>query len=112
LVNNAFPTFLAKWELHILWYTERMVHSEPFRVQLGDRGRLVLPAELRKRLNLREGDQLLVTVQADGSLRLMSPRQVVRETRGLYRAQAGRRSLADELIAERRAEAKREASTS
>jgi hypothetical protein len=50
-------------------------------------------------------------VQPDGSLRLMSPRQVVRETRGLYRARARRRSLADELIAERRAEAKRETST-
>jgi len=94
-----------------LWYTYPVVHTEPFRVQLGDRGRLVLPAEIRKLLNLREGDQLLVTVQPDGSLRLMSPRQVVRETRGLYRARAGHRSLADELIAERRAEARRETQT-
>ena len=77
---------------------------------MGDRGRLVLPAQIRKRLNLHEGDELLVTVQADGSLRLTSPRQVVRETRGLYRARTGRRSLADELIAERRAEVKRETS--
>jgi AbrB family looped-hinge helix DNA binding protein len=87
-----------------------MAHADAFPIQLGDRGRLVLPAELRKRLNLREGDELLVTVQADGSLRLTSPRQVVRETRGLYRARAGRRSLADELIAERKAEVKRETS--
>ncbi|TMD81775.1 MAG: AbrB/MazE/SpoVT family DNA-binding domain-containing protein [Chloroflexi bacterium] len=92
------------------WYPYP-VAPEAFPVQLGDRGRLVLPAEIRKRLNLREGDQLLVTVQPDGSLRLMSPRQVVRETRGLYRTRAGHRSLADELIAERRAEAKREASS-
>jgi AbrB family looped-hinge helix DNA binding protein len=88
-----------------------MAHIEAFQIQLGDRGRLVLPAQIRKQLNLREGDELLVTVQPDGSLRLMSPRQVVRETRGLYRARARRRSLADELIAERRAEAKRETST-
>ncbi|MDQ6712955.1 MAG: AbrB/MazE/SpoVT family DNA-binding domain-containing protein [Candidatus Dormibacteraeota bacterium] len=87
-----------------------MAHAEAFRVQLGDRGRLVLPAEVRKRLNLRDGDELLVTVLPDGSLRLTSPRQVVRETRGLYRGRAGRRSLADELIAERRAEVKRETS--
>jgi AbrB family looped-hinge helix DNA binding protein len=82
----------------------------PFRVQLRDRGRIVLPAEIRKRLDLREGDQLLVTLQPDGSLRLVSPRQVIRATRGLYQARAGNRSLADELIAERRAEAKRETS--
>ena len=93
-----------------MWYIVCVTHGETFPVQLGDRGRLVLPAEIRKRLNLHEGDELLVTVQGDGSLRLTSPRQVVRETRGLYRARTGRRSLADELIAERRAEVKRETS--
>lgn len=89
-----------------------MSHADAFPVQLGDRGRLVLPAEIRKRLKLREGDALIVTVQPDGSLRLTSPDQIVRETRGVYRTRAGRRSLVDELIAERRAEAKREASKS
>ena len=88
-----------------------MANADAFPIQLGDRGRLVLPAPIRKRLNLREGDQLVVTVQPDGSLRLTSPAQIVRETRGLYRT-AGRRSLAAELIAERRAEAKREKSKS
>jgi AbrB family looped-hinge helix DNA binding protein len=95
-----------------MWYILRMAHFHAFPVQLGDRGRLVLPAEIRKRLRLREGDELLVSVQPDGSLRLTSPRQAVRETRGLYRARAGNRSLSDELIAERRAEVKREASKS
>lgn len=95
-----------------MWYIVRMAHFDSFPVQLGDRGRLVLPAAIRKRLRLREGDELLVTVQPDGSLRLTSPRQAVRETRGLYRARAGDRSLSDELIAERRAEVKRETSRS
>lgn len=79
--------------------------GDAFPVQLGDRGRLVLPVDIRKRLNLHEGDELLVTVQSDGSLRIASARQMIRETRGLYRT---RRSLSDELIKERRAEAKRE----
>lgn len=95
-----------------MWYIIRMPHFDAFPVQLGDRGRLVLPAAIRKRLRLREGDELLVTVQPDGSLRLTSPRQAVREARGLYRARAGDRSLSDELIAERRAEVKRETSKS
>ena len=89
-----------------------MAKADAFSVHLGDRGRLVLPAEIRKRLNLREGDELIVTVQPDGSLRLTSPGQIVRETRGLYRTRAGRRSLADELIADRRAEVRRETSKS
>ncbi len=95
-----------------MWYAGHVAHADTFPVHLGDRGRLVLPAAIRKRLNLREGDELLVTVQPDGSLRLRSPSQVVRETRGLYRARAGHRSLVDELIAERRAEVKRETSKS
>jgi len=89
-----------------------VANADAYSVQLGDRGRLVLPAQIRKRLNLREGDELVVTLQPDGSLRLASAAQIVRETRGLYRTRAGRRSLADELIAERRAEAKRETSKS
>src|SRR2546430_13934780 len=107
---SIFPPIPHRGKSLVAWYACH-VAQEAFPVQLGDRGRLVLPAEIRKRLNLREGDQLLVTVQPDGSLRLMSPRQVVRETRGLYRTRAGHRSLADELIADRRAEAKREASS-
>ncbi len=90
-----------------------MTHADAFSVQLGDRGRLVLPAEIRKRLKLREGDELVVTIEPDGSLRLTSPAQIVRETRGLYRARIGRRrSLADDLIAERRADVRRETSKS
>jgi len=88
-----------------------VAHAQAFTVQLGDRGRLVLPAEIRKQLRLRQGDELLITVQPDGTLRLTSPRQAVKEARGLYRVRAGRRSLADELIAERRAEARREKSS-
>ena len=95
-----------------MWYIVHVAPADAFSVQLGDRGRLVLPAEIRKRLNLREGDELVVTVQPDGSLRLASPGQIVRETRGLYRTPAGRRSLAKELIADRRAEVKREKSES
>jgi len=109
---KAISDFVAMGISQGMWHILRMARSDPFPIQLGDRGRLVLPAELRKQLNLREGDELLVTVQPDGSLRLASPRQAVRETRGLYRARAGGRSLSHELIAERRAEVKRQTSKS
>ena len=82
-----------------------------FRLRLGDRGRLVLPAEIRKRLDFRQGDQLVLTVQSDGRLRLANGSQAVRQTRGLYRAPERRRSLVDELIGERRTEARRNSSS-
>ena len=79
-----------------------MAHQQAFPLRLGDRGRLVLPAAIRQHLNLRRADRLLLTVESDGSLRLATVRQALRQTRGLYRERARQRSLVDELIAERR----------
>ena len=87
-----------------------MRHADAFHVHLGGRGRLVLPAAIRKHLKLREGDELLITVQRGGSLRLTRLRDALRRIRGLYGASAGNRSLVDELIAERRAEVQGKAS--
>jgi AbrB family looped-hinge helix DNA binding protein len=85
------------------------IHN-PCTIHLGNRGRIVLPVEVRQRLDLKEGDRLILTIEPDGSLRLVSAREVARQTRGLLRRMAptleGR--LADELIADRRAEAARE----
>ncbi len=82
-----------------------------YTIHLGNRGRLVLPAELRRQLDLREGDRLILTVEADGSLRLVSAREAARRARGLLRQMLPHlegRCLSEELIAERRAEATRE----
>lgn len=80
-----------------------------YSLNLGDRGRLVLPSALRRQLQWKPGERLVVTLQADGSLRLIDARRLVRETRGMYRHIAPGRSLANELIAERRKESAREA---
>jgi AbrB family looped-hinge helix DNA binding protein len=80
-----------------------------FTVQVSDRGRLVLPAEVRERLGLKPGDRLILTLEADDSLRLVSPRTQIREARGLYADLAAGRHLVDELLAERRQEADEEA---
>jgi AbrB family looped-hinge helix DNA binding protein len=86
-----------------------MAQIERYTIALGDRGRLVLPAAVRRRLHLQPGDRLIVTVNADGEVRLVSAREQARRLNGLYRDLAPGRSLVDELIAERRAEAAREA---
>ena len=75
---------------------------------LGERGRLVLPAPVRARLGLHAGDRFLVRVEDDGSVRLVSFRHVAEAGRGMYAGLAKNRSLSEELIAERRAEAARE----
>lgn len=82
---------------------------EQYTINLGARGRLVLPAPLRERLGLKEGDRLVLTVQSDGSLSLISLREQVSKLQGLFKDIAPGVSLADELIAERREEARQEA---
>jgi AbrB family looped-hinge helix DNA binding protein len=67
---------------------------------MGDRGRLVIPAEVRADLNWEQGTRLILT-ETDEGLLLMS----VDQARAMIKAQLGGRSLADELVAERHAEA-------
>lgn len=82
--------------------------SHSFQVQLGARGRLVLPAELRRRMKLQQGDRLVVTEEGRGVLRITSAREVARSLRGAARSWARGESVVDELIQERRREAARE----
>jgi AbrB family looped-hinge helix DNA binding protein len=82
--------------------------QENYPLHLGDRGRLVLPAEVRRRLDLKDGERLILTVEEDGSLRLVSARMLARQLKGLFRELSPGVDLAEELIAERRAEATRE----
>jgi AbrB family looped-hinge helix DNA binding protein len=99
-----------------VWYDGLMSYMTPqtpahYTLHLGHRGRLVLPAEVRHRLDLKDGDRLILTVETDGSLRLQSAREAARHGRGLLRQllpPLEDRCLSEELIAERRAEAERE----
>jgi AbrB family looped-hinge helix DNA binding protein len=77
-------------------------------VKLGEDGRLVIPAPLRKSLNLKPGDTLVVESDGD-SLLVRGYDQVLRETQEFFRqfVPPGT-SVVDELIADRRAEATRE----
>ncbi len=71
-------------------------------------GRVVIPAEYRRALGLREGDAVMVQLD-DGELRVLTRAQAIRRAQELLAPYlAGTGSLADELIAERRAEAARE----
>ena len=78
-------------------------------VLLGERGRVVLPASLRKRLGLRSGDRLVLIAEDSGEIRLLSLRHQVRRCAGMFKHLAGPGTLpSEELISERRLEASRE----
>ena len=76
-------------------------------IQIGPQGRLVVPAKLRRELGLEAGGRLLIRVEK-GAL-ILEPRQVAeRRLRERFRPVNAKVSLAESLIADRRAEAAKE----
>jgi AbrB family looped-hinge helix DNA binding protein len=71
-------------------------------------GRIVIPARFRKGMGLKPGD-VVVMVLEDGVLRVESQLAKIRRIQAEFQRFANSKSLAsDELIAERREEARRE----
>ena len=81
--------------------------SDTYAVEVGPKGRIVIPAVLRRQLGIEEGSQLVA--MADGRGVVLLPREEVKaRLRGML---AGVNvSMADELARERRAEARAESS--
>lgn len=67
---------------------------------MGDRGRFVIPAELRERAGLAEGTTLTLLETPDGLVLLTRP-----QLQRLVRADLTGLDLVGELLADRRAEA-------
>ena len=83
--------------------SDRELHAE---VRIGPQGRIVVPARMRGALGIEPGDSLLAHV-ANGRLVIEKPEAIERRLHEYFRRFEGR-SLADELIAERREEYRRE----
>ena len=81
--------------------------SDTYAVEVGPKGRIVIPAVLRRELGIEEGSQLVAMAEGGGVVLL--PREEVKaRLRGML---AGVNvSMADELARERRAEARAESS--
>lgn len=83
-----------------------------FKVTVGARGRLVLPAEVREKLKITEGDWLTLVLEPDGVVTLMTGEvwtdKFIEALRHSARHVPRGRSLVDGLIAERRREAAKE----
>lgn len=73
-------------------------------IVMGDRGRLVVPSDIRDRLHWHAGSKLVVLEHDDG-IELVSRDALLARVQAEFREGP---SLVDELVAERRAEAARD----
>jgi len=79
-----------------------------YSLKLGAQGRVVIPAPVRKALGVKPGDSLVCRAEA-GRVILKARREIEEELWEMFAKVKG--SLSQELIEERRREAKREAET-
>ena len=78
------------------------------RATIGEGGRLVIPAAVRKAMGIEPGDEVSLTLE-DAELRIISTRKAIERAQALVRKYVLEGvSLVDELIRERREEASRE----
>jgi AbrB family looped-hinge helix DNA binding protein len=75
------------------------------KVRVGPQGRIVIPAALREELGVGPGQELMARVE-DGRLVLERREDVVRRLKGRFAHVPADRVLSEELISERREEAK------
>lgn len=75
--------------------------SASVEVSLGRQGRLVIPAPLRRAMELEEGDRLVARQEAD-RLVLEKPDRIKRRLKARFAQVPAQRALVDELIGERR----------
>ena len=92
---HAVPRDQAVWYLRLM--------SGTYKVVVGNKGRLVVPAEVRKRCHLDEGT-IMILIEADSGLILMNQEQL----KARVRADMKGTSLVDELMAERKLAAAKE----
>ncbi|MBN2240396.1 MAG: AbrB/MazE/SpoVT family DNA-binding domain-containing protein [Dehalococcoidales bacterium] len=78
------------------------------KTKITEGGRLVIPSAYRKALDLKPGDEVLLSLE-DGEIRITSARQAVQRVQELVRQYIPEgRNLSGELIQERREEADRD----
>jgi AbrB family looped-hinge helix DNA binding protein len=77
-------------------------------VVLGESGRIVLPASIRKEFGLEPGEKLTV-FSRDGEIRILSRKMALDSIRtGIIKQRGSLKGILDEFLAERHAEAARE----
>lgn len=81
---------------------------ESFRVTINENGRIIIPAPIRKDMHIKAGDELTLTYN-DSNLQIETRKQVIKRVQKFFMQRLPKDvSLVDELIQERREEARRE----
>lgn len=81
---------------------------DTFRTNMGSGGRIVIPAQLRTALGMKPGDEVFIAL-ADGELRIFSLEHAIRRAQKAVRHYVPKgRSLAQDLIQDRRLEGTKE----
>jgi AbrB family looped-hinge helix DNA binding protein len=71
-------------------------------------GRIVIPADFRRQLGADVGDEVILRL-VEGEIHVLTKAQAIRKAQALVRKSVGKdRSLVNELLQDRRKEAKRE----
>jgi AbrB family looped-hinge helix DNA binding protein len=82
-------------------------HMREAKTNLGKGGRVVIPAEYRKVLGLKPGDEVIMLLE-EGEVRLLTPQRAVQRAQALVRRYIPEgRGLVEELLQQRRDEAAR-----
>jgi AbrB family looped-hinge helix DNA binding protein len=93
---------------HTTTLQENVTNSQNVTSKLNDNGRIVIPSEIRSRMGIKPGDTLFLTLEGN-VLKVESQLARIRRIQESMRALIpGDHLLSDELIAERREEARRE----
>ncbi|ESS66961.1 transcriptional regulator AbrB family [Methyloglobulus morosus KoM1] len=72
--------------------------------QVSPGGRIVIPAEIRRKMGIDTGDQVILSYH-DGELHISTRKQRLQQAKAIVKAATVPVSLADQLVEERRAEA-------
>jgi AbrB family looped-hinge helix DNA binding protein len=80
---------------------------EETRTRVNENGRVVIPSSFRKALGIEVGDEVVLRIE-DDELRITTQQRRIQRAQRRARQYVKGGSLVDELLAERRAAAKRE----
>jgi AbrB family looped-hinge helix DNA binding protein len=80
---------------------------EQIKTKITEGGRVVIPVEYRRALQLEVGDEILITLN-NGEITIVSRKEALKRAQEIVNRYCSSSSLADELIAQRRQEVQNE----
>ena len=73
-----------------------------FNVTVGENGRMIIPAVFRKQLDIKAGDEVIMSISADNDIIVHSPKQSLHKLQQLFKKR--KESFVDSLLEMRKKE--------